>query len=102
MLTENLWRALEREIVSAFALERRLETARPSFEANATHLLSRIDFELGYAAYIWMNPRLFSNVKLCLAIHRLSKARPVEHVRTRTPHLDAFLSFVEADVHFIQ
>lgn len=38
----------------------------------------------------------------CLAIHRLSKARAVEHVRTRTLHLDAFLSFVEADVHFIQ
>lgn len=47
-------------------------------------LSSRIESKLGYASYIWMNPGLFLNVevRVLLAIHRLSKTRSPPPHRT--------------------
>lgn len=61
-------------------------------------LSSRIEFKLGYASYIWMNPGLFLNVevRVLLAIHRLSKTRPLPRIA-----FAMHLYFVVADVRLI-
>lgn len=62
-------------------------------------LSSRIESKLGYASYIWMNPGLFLNVKVrvLLAIHRLSKTRPLPRTALAMHH-----HFVVADLHTLR